>query len=513
MIQMTKRLEPMPGSGTRSVKASLELVGRVRPRAELPAPVSVPAQILPLILMIAMIVIMVVLVGCDSGAGGPESGRTSVVMATVTGGPGTSGSVSAGDAGQIVEVARQWIESRVTAPYRDLSVTIVRRDQEFATTEVRAEVRQSAEAEWEESVATLELAKVGDKWRVDASKSGSLVSLTAVARQTEAVVASTATATAREEERFRGLLLSEVRALSADAAWARGAENKLLRWNGTAWERVEVPLEGEIDAMGVVSKDEVWFVMGEGRSLAHYKAGKWKEVKITKQGEFGAEYLTLYDIQMLSADEGWAAGGFNDIARYRDGRWEVQQDVPSAPDLMGVRSTLFRMRMFSPESGVFVARSGALLYWEGQSGGGAGVWRVATPGEWPRESLTIASVASLAEVWGFTSSSNTLLYYDTKDGTWQKVGMPVPTPTAGPRQWVKLRDIEMHSPVEGWAVGEAGSRGVVLRYENGRWQEVPNPAGGALYSISMATPSNGWAVGEGGIILRWDGTKWSVYGQ
>ncbi len=89
--------------------------------------------------------------------------------------------------------------------------------------------------------------------------------------------------------------------------------------------------------------------------------------------------------------------------------------------------------------------------------------------------------------------------------------MGIPTPTAGPRQWVKLRDIEMLSSDEGWAVGEAGKRGVVLRYENDRWQEVPNPTEGALYSISMATPDDGWAVGEGGIIMRWDGTKWSVY--
>jgi photosystem II stability/assembly factor-like uncharacterized protein len=62
----------------------------------------------------------------------------------------------------------------------------------------------------------------------------------------------------------------------------------------------------------------------------------------------------------------------------------------------------------------------------------------------------------------------------------------------------------------GWAVGGGG---VVLRYDGTRWQQddTASRASGGKHLGALwldAEGKRGWAVGGDGVVLRYDGTRW-----
>jgi len=69
-----------------------------------------------------------------------------------------------------------------------------------------------------------------------------------------------------------------------------------------------------------------------------------------------------------------------------------------------------------------------------------------------------------------------------------------------------LYSIDMISPTEGWAIG---SKGIILHYNGGRWQQVSSPVqdGSYLNSISMDSAEDGWAVGDG-VMLHYASGRW-----
>jgi hypothetical protein len=56
-----------------------------------------------------------------------------------------------------------------------------------------------------------------------------------------------------------------------------------------------------------------------------------------------------------------------------------------------------------------------------------------------------------------------------------------------------------------WAVGEGG---VIMHFDGSRWSFVPSGTAEALDDIWMASATDGWIVGAGGTLLRWNGTQW-----
>lgn len=86
---------------------------------------------------------------------------------------------------------------------------------------------------------------------------------------------------------------------------------------------------------------------------------------------------------------------------------------------------------------------------------------------------------------------------------------------AGPGANIVFTDVFMTSPERAWAVGWQRDPvvGVVyqLRLENGRWQayrqaELAYP----LYGVAATSDTNVWVVGDSGLIVRHDGSSWSV---
>lgn len=72
-----------------------------------------------------------------------------------------------------------------------------------------------------------------------------------------------------------------------------------------------------------------------------------------------------------------------------------------------------------------------------------------------------------------------------------------------------LESVSMVSASDGWAVGDAGGKGVIVHYQGGQWMQVNAPTDTPrLFSVFMLSASDGWAVGERGTILRYSGGQW-----
>jgi len=101
------------------------------------------------------------------------------------------------------------------------------------------------------------------------------------------------------------------------------------------------------------------------------------------------------------------------------------------------------------------------------------------------------------------------------------VGLTLLQPVSGqPGQWrvinpvfADLNDVWMMSASSGWAVGDAG---VIVYWDGSKWSQVASPATGDLESVSCFSATNCWAVGPDdadvdllGEIYYWDGTGWT----
>jgi Sigma-70, region 4 len=96
---------------------------------------------------------------------------------------------------------------------------------------------------------------------------------------------------------------------------------------------------------------------------------------------------------------------------------------------------------------------------------------------------------------------------------WSRV--PSPTPAGGVGT---LSAVAFTAARDGWAVGTAGDRPLILRWDGAQWHRVASPAppgGVILNAVAAASATSAWAVGSAGglarprtLILWWNGTRW-----
>ncbi len=77
----------------------------------------------------------------------------------------------------------------------------------------------------------------------------------------------------------------------------------MLRWNGQAWQTVSNPAPGRLNAVAVVSANEVWAVGGS--HIVRWDGNVW-QIVASPQPE-PSEYFTLEDVDG-SPTESWAVG-------------------------------------------------------------------------------------------------------------------------------------------------------------------------------------------------------------
>src|SRR5512146_836057 len=77
-------------------------------------------------------------------------------------------------------------------------------------------------------------------------------------------------------------------------------------------------------------------------------------------------------------------------------------------------------------------------------------------------------------------------------------------------QWAA---IAMASADEGWAIARntpIPHSTLFIRYHAGRWTAPFGPLQQDLRSLAMVSPNEGWAVGDEGVIMHYNGGKWTV---
>jgi hypothetical protein len=307
-----------------------------------------------------------------------------------------------------------------------------------------------------------------------------------------------------------------------DQVWAVGGGGITLhRVSHTLWEKQRGgPTSNHINALEMTDFDNGWAVakatFGYDKILLRYTAGTWQVYTTTLATD------SLFDIQMLSADEGYAVGN-NMIARWDGANWTPV----SAPV-----ATLYGLQMLSSQDGWAVGRSGVILHYTN------GAWtQVASP---TTRDLRVVRMDSANHGWAagsyFTTSSMLLEY---ANGTWVDRSSTLPTPD------LYIRDLFFYpGGEEGWAVGWALGSDVpaILHYLNDTWSleevsigqsgytrlapealgelwavgcdaahrvgavwhPVTLPNQWCLYDVALTPGRGGWAVGPYGDILRYN---------
>ncbi len=284
--------------------------------------------------------------------------------------------------------------------------------------------------------------------------------------------------------------LRAVAAPRSNLALAVGLSGKGQRWNGSAWSTLSTTTTNWLRTVGMVPGSNGangWAAAdyaGVGLFL-HWNGSAWESRYGNKTHFFGG---TIYGLEMLSANEGYAVGAAfrSDIGNYGgqayhwDGSTWTHFDAPE-PDL-------FAVDMLSSTNGWAVGEDGAIVHWDGAS------WSL-----WPSSPTTddLRAVAMLSSTDGWAVGENgTILRWN--GSAWTTFTSPVTQ---------ELRGLAGVSASHGWAVGLGG---VILRWNGSAWNVITAPAAARLEDFSMAPVGlrEAWAVGSGRAMLRWTGSGW-----
>ena len=232
--------------------------------------------------------------------------------------------------------------------------------------------------------------------------------------------------------------------------------------DGGTWTRVNSPVtnsDWRLNSVTMVSSSDGWTVGDKGAApngypygpfILHWNGNTWSQVSISGAGSYG-----LDSVAMVSANDGWAVGGWGGPGRCCGNS------------------------------------SGAVLRWDGNTWswwGAAGAHLA---------SLAILSTTDVWAVGGYRYS------YDSASATYHWNG----TTLNGQfdHHWYSLYSVAMVSPNDGWAVGMLGE---IKHWDGNTWTSLSSPVSSTLNSVAMVSANDGWAVGYGGI-LHWNGNNWS----
>jgi hypothetical protein len=81
--------------------------------------------------------------------------------------------------------------------------------------------------------------------------------------------------------------------------------------------------------------------------------------------------------------------------------------------------------------------------------------------------------------------------------------------TYGGGSLLRLYDVQALTPNDVWAAGSDDGQTLMIHFDGATWSEISVPEIGAIRDIAVLTPVEMWAVGDAGI-LRWDGLTWSL---
>ncbi len=289
-------------------------------------------------------------------------------------------------------------------------------------------------------------------------------------------------------EHLRGVSMIQAQD-GAVEGWAVGAHGVLAHYRSNhspEWELVTGPVENNLHAVATQAPNNVWAVGAYG-SLLHYDGISWETDPAMFGGPEYAPRDTLWDVVMLSHDEGWAAGG-ESVLHYHDGIWESESEP--YPHARGLHAIDFA----APDDGWIIRNDGGFLHYDGAQ------WRIAS--SIPQHHDFRLEMISHDAGWAIGDH-----LYRFNGQEWSRVFLP---------EDAHINALQMFDPdgAEGWAVGDTGK---IVHYINGRWMPVESPTIADLYDLSMLSPDDGWARGrlrqseeDSPVLLRYTSGSWEM---
>lgn len=288
--------------------------------------------------------------------------------------------------------------------------------------------------------------------------------------------------------------LLDVAMARTDLGWAVGTEGELIQWDGSRWYRPSPFTSNWIRTVTVVPGIDTvraWAAAdkyGVG-SFAYWDGSRWQSRYQGDTQTFGG---TIYDIAMLSQDEGWAVGAV--LGDVGSGITMIGQvlhfDGAGWSSFLQVEKPLRGVAFSAPDDGWAVGDEGTILHWDGFE------WT----GIEPVEEIELDDVAAPAadNAWA-VGLAGTLLHWDGSG--WSEAASPAPG--------FNLESLTMTAGGDGWTVGEGGA---VLRWDGDSWRAALELPLARLEAVARVPGSDGddlWAGGYGSELLHWDGLRWS----
>lgn len=202
----------------------------------------------------------------------------------------------------------------------------------------------------------------------------------------------------------------------------------------------------------------------------------------------------LYGLTIVSPTNGWAVGDGGTILHWDGTSWQLVSS-PTANLLACVTMTPGE----AERDGWIGGDLGTLLHWDGSS------WLIFDSG-WGENHIFNSCSTAGNVLWfaaprggklGAWDGVNFLdIQYDTASSAYNQPGFYV-------------NNVRMQADNLGWAVG---SFGLIMRWDGTKWSLLPGAEPESeLYSIVMIPgEQEGWIVGAGGLLLRWNGSAWSM---
>jgi hypothetical protein len=253
-----------------------------------------------------------------------------------------------------------------------------------------------------------------------------------------------------------GESLNDVWTASLSDAWAVGAAERILRWDGASWLTVSAATSGtlRLNAVWGSGPNDVW-VAGDAGRAAHWDGARWSPIDLGTSVQIDA-------IGGTSASDIWMVGAGGTILHFDGSAWS---NVAS-----NTLTDLSSLWVGGPAE-AWAGGSGELVHWNGVS------W------------APMPSTGYTSGIWGSGPSNVWAIGYEITQGTilfhWDGSAW---RPQLDPATLTEFNAIWGRSATDVWISGSGG----MAHYNGVSWSLVPASAGAhrAIHGIAEEPPGD-----------------------
>ena len=204
-----------------------------------------------------------------------------------------------------------------------------------------------------------------------------------------------------------GNILRAVSMVSNTLGYAVGDNGTILKYNGTNWNFTQSPISDtnlSLTAIDILAIDSGWAVGRKpddsGNVILRFDGTSWISMTVPVT-------TSLYGVVAVSPVDAWAVGASGVILRWNGSIWS-QESSPTANSLLGIS-------MLSKTNGWAVGFGGSILRWDGTN------WAVRTP---PPQTGAIYAIDAVSNNVIQAGGENLLDYKPQITSTWQNIDKP-----------------------------------------------------------------------------------------